>query len=71
MAIRSGRSANYSGSFGQLTWFALATFVSCTSAFGQTPGLEPIKVPAAIAATPEEMKPYTEPLAHTSFQAGK
>ena len=29
---------------------------------------EPLKVPNAIAATPQEMKPYTEPLEHTTFK---
>ena len=28
----------------------------------------PVKVPAALADTPADMKAYTEPLAHTSFK---
>ncbi len=68
MVISSVHQTNSLGSFGQFTLILLGTLVFCTSAFGQTPGLEPVKVPAAIAATPEEMKPYTEPLAHTTFK---
>ena len=39
---------------------------STTSA--QSPKVDPVKVPAAIAATPSDMKPYTEPLEHTTFK---
>jgi formylglycine-generating enzyme required for sulfatase activity len=36
--------------------------------FAQAAKPDPVKVPAAIAATPAEMKPYTEPLEHTNFK---
>ncbi len=39
-----------------------------TTVSGQEKKLEPVKVPAAIAATPEEMKAYSEPLADTTFK---
>jgi formylglycine-generating enzyme required for sulfatase activity len=52
----------------RITGLALLLGAVQTSAWGQAARPEPIKVPDAIAATAEEMKPYTEPLEHTSFR---
>ena len=43
--------------------------IRSTAVSGQETKLEPVKVPAAIAATPEEMKAYSEPLMHTTFNS--
>ncbi|MFN5078372.1 MAG: formylglycine-generating enzyme family protein [Planctomyces sp.] len=48
-----------------------ATVLSATLAaplFAQTARPEPLKVPDAVAASEAEMKPYTEPLEHTTFK---
>ena len=48
--------------------FGTILLVRPTTVSGQETKLEPVKVPAAIAATPEEMKAYSEPLMHTTFK---
>ena len=54
--------------FRNLTMVLGIAISSASLVNAQSPKVEPVKVPNAIAETPADMKPYAEPLEHTSFK---
>jgi formylglycine-generating enzyme required for sulfatase activity len=52
----------------EIAAFALSLVFGMTNGIAQQPLLEPVAVPDAVAGSPEEMKPYAEPLKDTSFK---